>query len=136
MKLDQKLLAQIVSDLGLDLPFVKGRRITIKNCWHFSTDGNAVDSMFYDDDDFIAGMNRVFIVVRGYNVVILAFSLMDTHLHFILYGTFEECIARLEKRFGECRGWNITNGHGTIWFSAEHNFVWDIVEKNFIQWNE
>ena len=51
-------------------------------------------------------------------------------------GTFEECIARLEKRFGECRGWNISNGHGTIWFSTEHNFVWEIVEKNFIQWNE
>ena len=51
MKLDKKLLTQIVSDLGLDLPFVKGRRITIKNCWHFSTDGNAVDTMFYDDED-------------------------------------------------------------------------------------
>lgn len=91
MKLDQKLLAQIESDLGLNVPFVKGRKITIKNCWHFSTDGNAVDAMFYNEEDFIAGMNRVFIVVQGYCVVILAFSLMDTHVHFILYGTFEEC---------------------------------------------
>ena len=44
MKLNQKLLAQIESDLGLNVPFVKGRIIKIKNCWHFSTDGNAVDA--------------------------------------------------------------------------------------------
>ena len=44
MKLDQKLLAQIEADLGLNVPFVKGQKIKIKNCWHFSTDGNAVDS--------------------------------------------------------------------------------------------
>ena len=91
MKLNRKLLAQIESDLGLNVPFVRGQKIRIKNCWHFSTDGNAVDAMFENDEDFIAGMNRVFVVVQGYNVVILAFSLMDTHVHFILYGTFEEC---------------------------------------------
>ena len=91
MKLNRKLLAQIESDLGLNVPFSKGQKIRIKNCWHFSTDGNAVDAIFEDEADFIAGMNRVFVVVQGYNVIILAFSLMDTHVHFILYGTFEEC---------------------------------------------
>jgi len=87
----EKLPKEIVSDLGLDRPFIKGQRIIIKNCWHFSTDGKAVDVMFEDDDDFIAGMNRIYIIVRGFNVVILAFSLMDTHVHFVLYGEFEEC---------------------------------------------
>ncbi len=111
MKLDQKLLAQIVSDLGLDLPFVKGRKINIRNCWHFSTDGNAVDAMFYDDDDFIAGMNRIYVVVQGYRVVILAFSLMDTHLHFILYGTFEEC-NRFMHEYVRRTSWYISVTHG------------------------
>lgn len=82
---------QLVTDLGLNRPFVKGQTIPINNCWHFSTDGNAVDCLFYDDDDFIAGMNRIYITVRGYNVIILAFSLMDTHVHFVLYGEFDEC---------------------------------------------
>ena len=91
MKIKQELLAQIVSDLGLDKPFVKGKDIKIKNCWHFSTDGNAVDAMFEGEEDFIAGMNRIYVTVRGYQVIILAFSLMDTHVHFILYGTFDEC---------------------------------------------
>lgn len=111
MKLDQKLLAQIVSDLGLDLPFVKGQKINIRNCWHFSTDGNAVDAMFYDDEDFIAGMNRIYVVVQGYYVVILAFSLMDTHLHFILYGTFEEC-NRFMHEYVRRTSWYISVTHG------------------------
>ena len=87
----EELQRRIVSDLGLDRPFVKGQKIIIKNCWHFSTDGKAVDVMFENDDDFIAGMNRIYITVKGFRVVILAFSLMDTHVHFVLYGEFEEC---------------------------------------------
>ena len=84
---------QLVTDLGLNRPFVKGQTIPINNCWHFSTDGNAIDCLFYDDGDFIAGMNRIYITVRGYNVIILAFSLMDTHVHFVLYGEFDECLS-------------------------------------------
>ena len=91
MEISQELLRQIVSDLGLDVPFVKGRKIEVKNCWHFSTDGNAVDVMFYNPGDFIDGMNRVYVTVQGYKVIILAFSLMDTHIHFVLYGDFDEC---------------------------------------------
>ena len=84
MKITRELLRQIVSDLGLDAPFVKGQHIPVKNCWHFSTDGNAVDAIFEDEDDFIDGMNRVYVTLQAYRVIILAFSLMDTHVHFIL----------------------------------------------------
>lgn len=89
--LDKKLLEELISDLGLNVPFVKGRTIPVKRCWHFSTDGNAVDFIFYDEDDFISGMNRIYVTLHTYCVVILAFSLMDNHLHFILYGEFDEC---------------------------------------------
>lgn len=67
--------------------------------------------MFYDDDDFIAGMNRIYVVVQGYRVVILAFSLMDTHLHFILYGTFEEC-NRFMHEYVRRSSWYISVTHG------------------------
>ena len=89
--LTPELRKQIESDLGLNRPFVKGQDIPVKNCWHFSTDGNAVDEIFYCETDFVDGMNRIWIVSRKYNVIILAFSLMDTHVHFVLYGTLEEC---------------------------------------------
>ncbi|MBQ9892539.1 MAG: hypothetical protein IJM35_05220 [Bacteroidales bacterium] len=91
MILHEELLGQMMSDLGLNTPFVKGQSITIKNCWHFSTDGNHVDQLFYDGNDFIAGMNRVYILAKKYSIIILAFSLMDTHVHFVLYGKLEDC---------------------------------------------
>ena len=91
MKIDEALLRQIISDLGLSVPFVKGKTIPVKNCWHFSTNGKAIDIIFYDDADFISGMNRIYVTLKSYHVVILAFSLMDNHLHFILYGTYDEC---------------------------------------------
>lgn len=91
MVLPPILLQRIINDLGLDVPFINGQVKKVKNCWHFSTDGNAVDILFSDEADFKAGMNRAYVVLRSYDVVILAFSLMDTHVHFVLYGTFDEC---------------------------------------------
>lgn len=90
MKISQRLLAQIDSDLGLSLPFVKGRVNHVRNCWHFCTDGNALDVLFYDEKDFLNGMNRIYVTGQSFEVVILAFTLMDTHVHFIIYGTLEE----------------------------------------------
>ncbi len=110
MKISQALLQQIILDLGLNAPFVKGRTLPVKNCWHFSTDGNAVDTMFYNDD-FIDGMNRVYVTLKGYRVIILAFSLMDTHVHFILYGEFEEC-NRFVHDYVRRTSWYIAKKHG------------------------
>ena len=110
MKLDQKLLERMEADLGLNVPFVRGRDITIRNCWHFSTDGNAVDALFYDEEDFMAGMNRVYVVLQDYQVIILAFSLMDTHLHFVLWGTFEEC-NRFMHEYVRRTSWYISITH-------------------------
>lgn len=91
MKISYNLLRQITADLGLNVAFVKGQTIPVKNCWHFSTDGNAVEALFYDQEDFIDGMNRVYVVLKKYKVIILAFCLMDTHVHFVLYGEYDEC---------------------------------------------
>lgn len=91
MKISRELSVKVEADLGLNLQFVKGQRIPVRNCWHFSTDGNAVDMMFYDAEDFRCGMNRIYTVLYRYPVIILAFSLMDTHLHFILYGELSSC---------------------------------------------
>ena len=68
MKINDDLLRQIVSDLSLNVPFVKGRINPIRNCWHFCTDGNAVDRLFDDRDDFINGMNRIFVVSTKYQI--------------------------------------------------------------------
>ena len=86
--LDRKTMAE---DLGLNTRFAKSQEIPVCNCWHFSTDGNVIDRIFFNREDFVVGMNRIFIVLQNYECAILAFCLMDNHLHFILYGDFEEC---------------------------------------------
>ena len=90
MKIDDVLLRQIEEELGLNVPYSRGQQIQITNCWHFTTDGSSVDAIYCDTDDFVSGMNRIYVVGRSYeDVIILAFCLMDTHIHFILYGEFE-----------------------------------------------
>lgn len=91
MEIDKGLVQQIESDLGLNVPFIKGQKITIRRCWHFSTDGNAVDVIFRDDHDFIDAMNSIYIMQRKHGITILAFVLMDTHVHFILHGDLDRC---------------------------------------------
>ena len=102
---------QLVADLGLDTPFYWGQVKKVKNCWHFSTDGKAVDVIFYDERDFLDGMNRVYIVSKKHNIVILAFSLMDTHVHFILYGDFDSC-NRFVHEYVRRTSQYIANTHG------------------------
>ena len=92
-----KFMAEISADLGLDRIHIKGQTVSVNNCWHFYTAGESVDAMFYDNDDFRNGMNRVYSTVLKYNILILAFVLMDTHVHFVLYGGFGECNAFLHE---------------------------------------
>jgi len=102
----------VIADLGINIPFVKGRAVNINNCWHFCTDGNDVEAMFFDEDDFINGMNRIYFISRSFRCIILAFVLMDTHVHFVLYGDYEECrrffheyVRRTSQYLSEkCRG--------------------------------
>ena len=47
--------------------------------------------MFRDDEDFKDGMNRIFVLQERHKVIILAFVLMDTHVHFVLWGDLREC---------------------------------------------
>lgn len=83
--------SELSTDLGLNVPYVKGQNVSVRNCWHFCTDGNAVDALFKDEDDFRYGMNQIFVMSRLFRVTILAFSLMDTHVHFVLHGNFGDC---------------------------------------------
>ena len=84
-------ISVIYSDLGLNLSILKGQIIPIKNCWHFYTAGDSVDVIFHNADEFRDGMNRILPVITSYDVLILAFVLMDTHVHFILYGDYNSC---------------------------------------------
>lgn len=97
MEIANQMLRQIESDLGLNTAFVKGADLPVKNCWHFCTDGNAVDVLFHDNQDFVDGMNRIYTVSRKFSIVILAHVLMDTHVHFVIYGEHGDCNAFIHE---------------------------------------
>lgn len=62
--------------------------------FHICTDGNAVPWIFQDDEDFIAGVNRIGICAIISKTENVAFTLMNNHGHFVMYGTLLSC-----KRF-------------------------------------
>ena len=86
----------------------------VSDCYHCYTDGSCADTMFPDTDAKVYGMNVIPALARKAGVVVLAFVLMDNHVHFCLYGTEENCrrfmklyvfaVANyLTKRFGRER---------------------------------
>ena len=91
MKIRNDMLQNIEMDMCFNAPFIKGIDKKILNCWHFFTNGNSVDILFEDNSDYTDAMNRIFVVSQEYEIVILAFVLMDTHIHFILYGKYVQC---------------------------------------------
>ena len=59
---------------------------------------------FRDESDFKVGMNHVAIVAATSQALVIAFILMSNHVHFVLQGTYEECllfITRFKKLYGQ-----------------------------------
>ena len=68
-----------------------------KGFYHLFSDGFRTDVLFEDRPAFIAAMNIVAVCCFRCKITILAFCLMDNHVHFILYGTMEECLLFKDK---------------------------------------
>ena len=90
-------ISTVRNDLGLDIPYHHGFVRAVSKCWHFSTDGNFKDVIFIDVDDFKAAMNRLAGLLVHHEVLILSFCLMDNHVHFVLYGEYDDCLAFVEE---------------------------------------
>ena len=66
---------------------------TSPHYFHCASKGFDHCILFADEREFIAGMNRIALCrARITDVIVLAFCLMDNHVHFILYGTREACL--------------------------------------------
>lgn len=59
--------------------------------YHVCTDGRALPWMFQDESDFVAGINRIGICCLRTDVKVIAYVLMDNHVHFLLMGTMPQC---------------------------------------------
>ena len=69
------------------------------------TTAHLLDSLWFrDDSDFKVGMNHVAVVAATSQSLVVAFILMSNHVHFVLQGTYEECllfITRFKKLYGQ-----------------------------------
>jgi len=65
--------------------------------FHVCTDGTVLPWMFKDREDFIAGINRIGICSHQTGVLVYAYTLMDNHVHFVLYGTRPMCKAFINR---------------------------------------
>lgn len=59
--------------------------------YHVYTKGLTMDLLFNNEDDFLYGMNLIPKSLMKSGTRLLAFCLMDNHIHFVLKGSREEC---------------------------------------------
>lgn len=69
-----------------------------KKYYHLCSNGNDAKDFIIGRSDYIAALNRIGVCAANCKCVIVAFDIEDTHLHVLLYGTFEEC-ERFKKLF-------------------------------------
>ena len=65
--------------------------------YHVCTDGSVLPWMFKGIEDFIHGINRVAVCKVISGVEVWVFTLMDNHVHFLLYGTMYMCKNFIDK---------------------------------------
>lgn len=73
----------------------------MKGYYHWCCKGLQRELLFYNEDEFIAGMNRIAVCYLyclniGKPVRILAFCLLNNHFHFVLYGEEEDTALFME----------------------------------------
>lgn len=73
----------------------------MKKFFHWCSRGLTADLLFANEQEFIAGMNRIavcylYCLKKGRPVRIVAFCLLNNHFHFVLYGSEEDTTMFME----------------------------------------
>lgn len=63
----------------------------MKHYYHLYSNGNDAKNFIITEGDFVAAFNRIGLCCCLSGVSILSFSIEDTHIHALLYGTSDEC---------------------------------------------
>ena len=67
-------------------------KMMTKEYFHLCSDGSETPDFITSRKDYIAAMNIVALCAANTDVVVVAFTLEDTHLHLLIYATREECV--------------------------------------------
>jgi hypothetical protein len=100
--------------------------------FHCATKGFDHSILFADSREFIAGMNRIGIcqvrLQEKISVIVIAFCLMDNHVHFILYGTRGDCLKWMALYHRLTMIWQSKHREGTPIEEPWEYDAWQIVD--------
>lgn len=82
-----------------------------KGYFHLCSDGALTPQFITSDEDYLTAFNLVGVCAANADVVVLSFSIEDTHLHSLMYGTHTAC-ARFKLLFEQSWIHHVGRGRG------------------------
>ena len=68
-----------------------------KGCYLLSSSHLLKQRLFRTPDDFVFGVNTLAILLPNSGVILIAYCLMDNHIHLLLVGKYADCLAYYDK---------------------------------------
>ena len=68
-----------------------------RGCYHFSSSHQETRLIFRSRRDFIFGVNTLALLLPGSEVQIVAYCLMDNHIHILLIGEYFKCLKYYDR---------------------------------------
>ena len=68
-----------------------------RGCYLLSSSHLETRCVFRNENDFMFGINTLAILLACFDVRIIAYCLMDNHLHLLVSGTLDQCLAFYDK---------------------------------------
>ena len=68
-----------------------------RGCYHFSSSHQETRRIFRSRKDFIFGVNTLALLLPGSDVQIIAYCLMDNHIHILLIGEYVKCLKYYDR---------------------------------------
>ena len=68
-----------------------------RGCYHLSSSHLETQCIFRNENDFIFGINTLAILLACFDVRLIAYCLMDNHLHLLVSGNLDQCLAFYDR---------------------------------------
>ena len=101
----------------------------MKCYYHVSSKALEKNDIFQSMEDFVTGMNDVALCSLKYSVRILCFCLMSNHFHFVLKGSYQECMAFMQE-FKRICAMRMRNARGEVNALCDVDMQFDLIDSN------
>ena len=68
-----------------------------RGCYHFSSSHQETRRIFRSRKDFIFGVNTLALLLPESDVQLIAYCLMDNHIHILLIGVYAKCLKYYDR---------------------------------------